>query len=209
MLFQADVETFVKNQLADNEELVAVSWRKRTSSARIKEAAQGIAALFLFIFLIVFFHPMKGGHLWALHDRLTAAIAFFVVAAIVFLLYCLNLYRVSDRRVCAITNQRIIIFEFRAPVQTFTATDLNGPRLRHKRDIHYDSVRSSRTLPQNDGSGLLILEVYSDFKPKNPANRPWTQLQLELENVAAIAGFTPLAGYSSPRKIDPDHKDRS
>jgi len=199
LLFQGDVEAFVKNQLAHDEKLIAVSWRKRTSSVRIKETAQGIAVLFVFIFLVVLFHPTEGGHGLPLPERLPGAAAMFVFAAIIFLLYCLNLYRVSDRRICAITDLRIILFEFRAPLQNLTASDLYGQRLKRKRDIDYSSIKTSRTISQEDGSGLLILEVYGDFKPKNPANRPWNQLQLELDNIAALEGASPFSG-SRPMK---------
>lgn len=203
MLFGTDIETFVSNQLDTDEQLVTVSWQKRSSSVRIKEVMQGCLALGVFIFVVVIINPDKGAN-WSLPDRLIAATAMFAVGALGFLIFCLFLYRTSDRRVTAITSKRIILFDFREQISKLKASDLNNSKLKKRRDISHAALKSSILHQQKDGSGLLVLDVYDDYVPKNPANRTWKQLQIEVSDAAAVSRVVPnrIAGLSQQHLLD-------
>ena len=191
MLFETDIEEFVKRELANDEQLVMVNWKKRSSSVRIREAVQGCVALLFFIFLIVLVHTSKGSHSPTVVERLVGATALFAVFSIVFLIYCFYLYWTSDRRLSAVTSQRIILFDFRDKIENLRVSDLSSGKLCRKREIPLAALKSARLLPQKDGSGLLVLEVFADYTPKNSANRPWDQLQLEFNDYAAVRAAIP------------------
>jgi hypothetical protein len=191
MLFETDIQDFVKPELAHDEQLVTVSWKKRSSNVRIREALQGCAALSFFIFLIVMVHSSKGGHALPLVERLVGAAAMFAVFSLIFLIYCFSLYWTSDRRLTAVTNQRIILYDFRDKIEHLKASDLSSRKLRCRREFSLSSLKSARLLPQKDGSGLLIVEVYADHTSKHQS-RPSDQLQLEVSDFNAVKAAIPI-----------------
>lgn len=210
MLFGTDIEAYVSKQLDADEQLVTVSWKKRDSSVRIKEAVQGCLALGVFIFVIVIINPDRSGspNHWPLVDRLVAGTAIFAIGAIGFLIYLLFLYRTSDRRVTAITNKRIILLDFREQISKLNASDLNDSKLKKRRNISFLQLRTSMLHPQKDGSGLLVLDVYDDYVPKNRAARTWKQVQIEVSDVSAVSLVIPdrLASVAQQHLLDKKDK---
>lgn len=61
----------------------------------------------------------------------------------------------------------------------------------HQREFSLSSLKSARLLPQKDGSGLLIVEVYADRTSKHQS-RPSDQFQLEVSDFNAVKAAIPV-----------------
>ncbi len=180
MLNSEDLLNFVKEHIDKDECLSYAAAVERKPSARIKETLQGCGGLALALGIFLFMHEFKRNaheHEIGFEQRVAIFGAFLLIGSFIFILYSFFQYRASNRRLWAITDRRILRFDFN---DVLTSKTMHAARAKLT-EIPLTQIKSFETLQQSDGSGVLILKVSGDD------DRSLKRVQIEVSNVKLVS----------------------